>query len=636
MKRILYLIIFLSATNASFAQLDWTEVQIPMSDGQFLAGDVYLPQDWVNGPTILIQTPYWKDLYHFVGLPMGIFFDQDEMDYAMVIVDWRGFFGSAGADYAGAPGRGEDGYDIVEWIAQQEWSDGKIGTWGPSALGRVQFLTAREQPPHLVCMVPQVASPLYEYSEYYVNGVAKTEFLSQLDVLGFGTSPVVYANPYYSNLWTFVENSNQYPNEITVPALMIGGWYDHNIEVMLQTFSDLQSQSAPAVQEQHKLLMGPWVHGGSGTAVVGSNLQGELSYPAAEGWSDSLAFAFFDYHLRGIDNSWQNTPAVQYFQMGDDEWRTADAFPIETQTNTLFLQPDQSLSTQLPATTAEIPFQYNPEDPSPTIGGPTLRTDLEQGPFDQSELVESREDVLVFTSPVLTGDAEVVGAVKVRLGLKTDVADTDVAVRLCDVYPDGRSMLVNCSIHRLRFLNGFTQADEAFLTQGTSYFAEITLPHTALTFKEGHRIRLDVTGSNYPMFNRNMNTGGEMYPNGNGDTLVNPLIASNLLLIGNSQSATSYIELPMTGSFPLLVAATNIQNEFLIYPNPASDEITIETGMTSGNVTFGIFDASGKLIETFTSQGTRINRQVGHLSPGHYTIQCMEGDTPAGVNLVIR
>jgi putative CocE/NonD family hydrolase len=434
-----------------------------------------------------------------------------------------------------------------------------------------------------------------------------------------------------------VENANLYPDEIAIPALMIGGWYDHNIDVMVQTFSDLQSQSAPAMQNQHRLLMGPWVHGGSGTAIVGSNLQGELSYPSAEGWSDSLAFAFFDYHLRGIDNNWQNTPAVQFFQMGDDEWRTADSFPVATQTNTIFLHPDLTLSAQIPSTEAEIAFQYNPEDPSPTIGGPTLRTDLDQGPFDQSELVESREDVLVFTSPVLTDDAEVIGAVKVRLGIKTDVSDTDIAVRLCDVYPDGRSMLVNCGIYRLRFLNGFTQADETFLTDGNGYFAEITLPHTALTFKEGHRIRLDVTGSNYPMFNRNMNTGGEMYPNGNGDTLVNPIIANNLLLIGTTQPATSYIELPMTGNFPVSVYTGTIENDLRVYPNPANDIITIETGVAAqNNANYGILDASGKLIETFTVQSARFEKQVGHLSPGQYTIQCLDMDTPSGVKIVIR
>jgi predicted acyl esterase len=635
-----YLIVFISSVVFSFtvqAQLDWTEVEIPMSDGQFLAGDIYLPPDWESGPTILVQTPYWKDLYHFVGLPMGIFFNQDEMGYAMVIVDWRGFFGSADAAYTGSPTRGEDGYDVVEWIAGQEWSDGKIGTWGPSALGRIQYQTAREQPPHLVCMVPQVASPLYEYSEYYHNGAARTEYLEQTDALGFGTSPLIYANPYYNLLWSFTENANHYPEEITIPTFMIGGWYDHNIDVMIRSFAELQTMSATDVQAQHKLLMGPWVHGGSGTAIIGSNIQGELEYLMAEGWSDSLAFAFFDYHLKDIDNGWNETPAVQYFQMGDDEWRSAPEFPVETQLNTLYLQPDFSMSTDLPSEPAELAFQYDPTDPSPTIGGPTLRIDLDQGPYDQSDLVESRDDILVFTTAELPADADVVGAIKVRLGIKTDVIDTDVAVRLCDVYPDGRSMLVNCGIYRLRFLNGFTLEAETMLIPGDAYFADITLPHTALTFKAGHRIRLDITGSNYPLYNRNMNTGGEMYPDGNGDTLVNPLVAQNLLLVNTSDINTSYIGLPMTGDYPVAVNDFMPSPKILVFPNPASAMLQLELGREMElNTTFGLYDASGKLVHTFSSGSRSFSLDVSAFESGVYTLQNLSGNIPVFEKIVIR
>lgn len=634
MKHFLVLSFYLSCSYSAISQLDWSEVDIPMSDGEFLSGDVYLPPNWESGPVILIQTPYWKDLYHVFGLPLGIFYNQDEMEYAIVVVDWRGFFGSASAAYAGAPSRGEDGYDVVEWIASQSWSDGKIGTWGPSALGRVQFLTAREHPPHLVCIAPQVASPLYSYGEYYENGVARTEYLEQLDFLGFGTSPVIYANPYYNNLWTITENLNDYPDEIDVPVFMAGGWYDHNIDVMIKTFQDLQTVSPAAVQAQHKILMGPWVHGGSGSAIVGSATQGELEYEAAVGWSDSLAFEFFDYYLKGIDNGWNDIPPVTYFQMGDDEWRQAATIPIETNIATYYLGEDFVLNNDLPAEDGELEFQYNPEDPSPTVGGPTLRTDLDQGPFDQSDPVESRDDILVFSTQPLMQDIEVMGKARVKLLVQTDVPDTDIAVRLCDVYPDGRSMLVNCSIHRLRFLNGFTASDEQFLTSGSTYEVEIELPHTAITFKEGHRIRLGISGSNYPLYNRNMNTGGEMYPDGNGDTLVNPVVAHNKLIL-QPDNATSRLELPVVDAPTILVSESELLDELFIYPNPSAGEFLV----SCQNGFYGVLrlcDAKGQLIRTIDMKRTQVFVDWSDLTPGLYHLSCTAGNKTVTKSLVIR
>ena len=637
MKNLTILFLLINAfVIESNAELNWTEVQIPMSDGQTLAGDVYLPDNWTSGPTILIQTPYWKDLYHLFGLPMGIFYNQEEMDYAMVIVDWRGFFGSTDAAYAGSPTRGEDGYQVVEWIAAQEWSDGKVGTWGPSALGKVQFLTAREHPPHLVCIAPQVASPLYEYQEYFYNGAAKTEFIEQLDVLGFGMSPVLYANPYYSFAWTFSETSSQYMDEIDLPVFMLGGWYDHNIETMLQTFQELQNTSAPNVQDQHRLVMGPWVHGGSGTALVGSNLQGQLEYPGAEAWSDSLSFVFFDYYLKEIDNGWDQTPPVQYFQMGDDEWLSSNEWPVSTTNTRLYMHFDQSLSVSTPPLAAAIEFNYNPEDPSPTIGGPTLRTDLDQGPFDQSEEVESRDDILIFNTDVLPADVVVKGAIKVGVAITTDVPDTDVAVRVCDVYPDGRSMLVNCGIYRLRFLNGFELADEAFLQEGEVYQAIVDMPNTAITFKEGHRIRIDVTGSNYPMYNRNMNTGGEMYPNGNGDTLVDPVVAHNALIIDLGTVSGSYVDLPMVGSYPTAMEEIVASSRFSIFPNPTADEITITRNASlAGKTSVSLLDEQGRTVKTWTIFGEKENLDLRTIASGQYNLVIKSGERHETTRLVI-
>jgi predicted acyl esterase len=323
---LIFSFIFLIPCLKSVAQLSPTVDSIPMSDGKKLAVDIYKPNGISSGPVILIQTPYNRLLYRF-GLPLQIGLNLNSSNYIFVITDWRGFYGSAAAAHTGSPSMSEDGYSTVEWIASQSWSNGKVGTWGPSALGRVQFQTAQKNPPHLVCICPLVAAPQYEYVEYFPHGALRTEYVQQLDALGFGLSLLLMAHTVHDNTWTFVENLNDYPDSIRVPCFMIGGWYDHTIEFMLPFFNELRAQSPINVRDKHRLLMGPWVHGGSGIAQVGSATQGELSYPNAAKWNDSLAILFFDYHLRNQSNNWNTTPFVQYYQMGENSWQTSGAWP---------------------------------------------------------------------------------------------------------------------------------------------------------------------------------------------------------------------------------------------------------------------------------------------------------------------
>jgi len=399
---VLIAVITLSGLRSVHGQLLSPVVDsIPMRDGKKLLADVYLPAPNDTFPVILVQTPYNRLAYRFTEVPLFVY-QVSAMSYAMVIVDWRCFYGSASACATGAK-RGEDGYDAVEWIAAQPWCNGKVGTWGPSALGKVQYQTAREQPPHLVCGVPLVAGSQFNYQEYFPGGAARTEFIEQLDGLGFGLSTFLYANTVHNFAWTIAENDSWYPNQIAVPMLLIGGWYDHNVTVMLDLFTGLHSQSPPAVRNDHRLLMGPWAHGGFGPTHVGSSQQGELFYPAAEGWSDSLAIRFFDYWLRNVPNGWGSSPVVQYFQTGENQWQNAPQFPPTGVTDdTLFLHQNGSLLTNPPSTSGTFStISYDPRDPSPTYGGATLRQDLLQGPYDQSDTVESRQDVLLFTSPFI-------------------------------------------------------------------------------------------------------------------------------------------------------------------------------------------------------------------------------------------
>lgn len=612
------------------AQLNPQFDSIAMRDGRKLAITRYHPASCSQCPTILIQTPYNRLAYNIIGLPLNIGYNINSSAYNVVIMDWRGFYGSAGTAYAGSPTRGEDGYDAVQWIAAQSWSDGQVGTWGPSALGRVQYLTAKENPPNLVCIVPLVAGPQYSYQEYYPGGVLRTEYVEQLDNLGFGTSALVLSVPYYNLLWSITESGNYYPDSIQVPALMIGGWYDHNVEVMLDFFAGIRSSSPLAVRDQHRLLMGPWTHGGSGAATVGSSVQGQLTYPNSAEWNDSLALLFFDYHLRGINNGWNSTPYITYYQMGENTWQTSSSWPPAGLSNyTFYLHNDGSLNTVMPGgTAASLSYSYHPLDPSPTVGGPTLRPDLDQGPYDQAPLVESRNDILVHTTAPLLYDAVLKGQAQVHLRVSSDKKDTDFAVRLTDVYPDGRSMLVADGIARMRFRNGYTTADTASMVPGTVYDCILEFPHTAITFLAGHKIRLDITSSNYPRYNRNDNSGGVMYPGMNGDSLANPQTAQNTVYMNSIHP--SYIVLPLESFLDATDEPQELFETVDVFPNPATSQVTLRLGQPADEAyTLVVLDSRGREI-TGLQQSWPIGQQqqtldISAWAPGTYLVQLRRG-----------
>jgi predicted acyl esterase len=611
MRLTLFLLIFLPFPL--FAQLNPEPINIPMRDGQELAADLYLPNQTDSFPVILIQTPYNKNFYKFVGLPLGIGYGLDDSPYAFVILDWRCFWGSIGACTLN-PNRGEDGYDAVEWIAEQSWSDGKVGTWGPSALGGVQFSTAYEQPPHLVCAVPEVAAPWETYHKYYPGGSIKVEQMETLQFL-FGDFSLVINNPYYNLLWQIAEGSTMKPESVEVPMLLVAGWFDHNTEWDMILIDTLANASPTAVKDQHKILIGPWVHGGTGQAAVGTEQQGELSFPEAAGWNHLLETEFFDYHLRGIANGWDERERYIYFQMGDNIWEESEVWPPEeVQYHTLFLfKNGEILPYQSDVGLDKSSFFYDPEDPSPTIGGKTLNDDLLQGPYDQSAEVESRPDVLLFSTPVLEDPLEVQGKIKTRLYVSSDRPDTDFTLRLTDVYLDGRSILLGESILRMRFREGFTEDDESFLTPNEVYPITLEFDDLAHTFLPDHQLRLIVSSSNYPRYNRNMNTGGEMYPNDNIDTLVNPNIAENTLYF--NPVWPSAIELPLANPISSVVHVKEKELELDVFPNPSSSHFTLKG---EGIKDIQVFDRAGREITKFSLQKGERSFIISDLEPGYY------------------
>lgn len=624
MKHVLRLLVCLLIVAPASAQISPTQIDsIPMRDGKKLAADVYITPNSSTAPTIFIFTPYGRQLYQLGGLPLGIGYNLSLSNYNIVIVDWRCRGGSMAACIP-SPDNGQDGYDVVQWISTQSWSDGQVGMWGPSALGRVQYLTAKEHPAALKCIVPLVAGPQYDYEEYYPGGVYRTEYVQQLDALGFGMSTWILAAPTRNLFWQYTENVTDYPDSINVPTFMIGGWYDHTPTFMTEFFDHLRTSSPVAVRNQHRLLMGPWVHGGSGPAQVGSAVQGQLTYTNAAHWNDSLALAFFDYHLRNIANNWNNTPYVQYYQMGDDAWQTSSTWPPSGLQNiNLYLHSGGALDGYTPTNSSGSgTIVYDPRDPSPTVGGPTLLTALDQGPYDQAPAVESRNDILTYSTVTLPQDVVMKGRAQAHLYVTSDQYDSDFAVRITDVYPDGRSMYVVDGIIRLRFRDGFAPGDTSVITPGQVYPVTIDFPPTAITFKAGHKIRVDVTSSIYPQYDCNLNDGGPMYTAGDTATATNQVFV-------NTQYA-SYVTFPLVDFNASVQEQTSMQN-VSVYPNPSSGNVQLMADLeTAADVSISIVDVTGQLVQRmdnvhFTNGMQTIMLPVSSLAPGVYFVTLCNG-----------
>lgn len=503
-------------------------VQIPMRDGQSLAADVFVPKSGKH-PVVLIQTPYDKNLVRpwFAGEGRwgtdSLFTDAN---YAFVITDWRGKFASTAALTPGTqPNLSQDGYDTCAWIAKQEWCDGRIGTWGPSALGRVQYETARANPPNLVCAVPMVMPLNLDYDVYFPGGALWEEFLIMLGRIGFGTQlrDQVAARAVNDDAWkliaarTFVK-----PEDLRVPMLFIGGWYDIYTDSVLGAFEAVRAGGGPKARAHSKLIFGPWVHNRDQLT------NGAIDFPNARLYGMKKARGFLDSWLRDAANGFDSKePAISYYQMGANEWRATNVWPpAGVSDRKFYLLPDRSLSAHPSQRTAPpVTFRYDPNNPVPTIGGHVLDPGLKAGPQDQREKVETRDDVLVFSTPVLESDLAVAGKIRLELSVSSDRPDTDFTGIVTDVYPDGRSMLVSEGIRRMRFRN--TTSREELMKPGEVYSIRIELTNTAITFLKGHRVRVIISSSNYPKYAVNLNDGGAMYKKGNGLVATNRVYADS-------------------------------------------------------------------------------------------------------------
>ncbi|MBS1151691.1 MAG: hypothetical protein H6Q89_3389 [Myxococcaceae bacterium] len=485
------------------------DVSIPMRDGKSLAAFIRVPTDArCKLPVVVIQTPYGKDsakLVWFSGTGADPLFDSK--DYAFVVVDWRGFFGSAAAKVPGAQPFSEDGFDTVEWAGTQSFSNGKVGTWGVSALCVQQFRTAILKPPHLAAAVPIFCSMNTTYEQYYPGGVLRLEYYNFIGFY-FGGG-IILGNPYRNATWQFAEKLLK-PADITVPMLVVAGWYDLYPGGSLGTWSELKSSPAAA---QHRLLIGAWIHQAMGGETAGGRALNpqELLYIDSAKKVQSDSRDFFDLHLRGLTTSAASSwSSVRYVRGGEGTWESAaDWPPTGPLPRTFYLSGDGGLAAAAPAS-GTVTFPYVPLDPSPTLGGATLSAALLHGPTVQGP-VTSRSDARSFAGPLLTQPLRIRGALTLSLDVATNRLDTDFAARLTDVQPDGGHLLLAEGIRRLKLRSSLSTVSG--VDAGVRYTVPVNFTSDlAYTFAVGHRVGLIITSSNFPRFDRNPNTGADFLP----------------------------------------------------------------------------------------------------------------------------
>jgi putative CocE/NonD family hydrolase len=527
-----------------------SNIAVPMRDGVKLYADVYRPAAAGKFPALIVRTPYGKQREGIHENLIGF----AQRGYAVVVQDVRGRFESEGK---WDPFRYEalDGHDAVEWAARQPWSNGKVGMHGGSYLGNVQWQAAAQTPPSLVAIFPVVASTSLYHNTWFHGGAFKLGL-----AMGWGVvrNPrrVMYPQHWhteryapdewrYENLfWKLplktidVESSNQvvqhfrdwvehqsyddywkaisveeHFDRVKVPAHVHGGWFDLLLGGTLNGFTGMRkSGGSERARRETKMIVGPWGHGPS--RKFGDVDFGETAHRAL--FDRNLRW--FDHYLRGEDNGIDREPPVEIFYMGINRWVHHNDWPVPGTRYTPFYlasggransaRGDGVLSTEDRGGAPSDHYTYDPARPVPTLGGnDCCGAPIPAGPIDQRP-VEARDDVLVYTSAILKEPLAIAGPVKMKLFASTDGRDTDYMVKLVDVHPNGFAMNIAEGILRARFRKGLDRME--LLTPGEAYEFEIDMRGTANVFAPGHRIRVDVTSSNFPQYDRNPNTGEDL------------------------------------------------------------------------------------------------------------------------------
>ena len=558
---------------------------VAMRDGVALATDVWIP-DGPPVPTLLVRVPYGKSSMFVLSLAVNPdIFALLDAGYVVVRQDCRGTSASEG-EFIPMASEHEDGVDTIEWVRQQPWSDGVVGMYGASYLGFTQLALAAQKPEGLRAIAPAVTDPDM-YSAWHSpggtltwhNAVFWATFMATSEIqralaAGDGDLDTLMAlagdsadlqispnaklrdampgeqdqladvmswwsdwlsHPERGEFWDKL-SSVSVEGAVTVPALHIGGWFDMFAGSTAREFTRMRAHSASdEVRKGHQLIIGPWDHQ-EYTGIYKDRQFGSAAHIATIGLTESY-LRFYNRWLRGeTDDGGEDAP-VRIFVMGVDEWREEQDWPLpDTEYVDYFLDGagkantgdgDGILRVDPPAGEAIDAYAYDPARPVPSCGGRVWQPSAlnSVGPVDQRE-IETRHDVLCYSSPVLEEAVEVTGHVSLVLHVTSSVPDTDFTGKLLDVHPDGRAIYLTDGILRARYRNSLTTPE--LLEPEAEYEMTLDLSVTSNVFLPGHRIRLEVSSSNYPRYDRNTNTGGDI----NTDTLVECVAATNRVLHG--------------------------------------------------------------------------------------------------------
>jgi putative CocE/NonD family hydrolase len=523
-----------------------------MRDGVVLHADIYRPKREGRFPVLLERTPYDKRGSADLAL------DAAGRGYVVIIQDVRGRYTSEGEWYP-FKHESQDGYDTVEWAAALPYSNGKVGMFGGSYVGATQMLTAIAHPPHLAGICPVVTASNYHdgwtyqggafeqwFNESWTSGLAQDTLnravenrtnaregawqvpLTSYPLFNFkqGTADAnltAFLAPYfldwlshpsYDEYWKRWSIEEHYP-EIRVPALTVAAWYDIFQGGSLRNYMGMKAKAGDAAARQgQRLLVLIGGHAGSGRKI------GDVDFGSAATKydEDDIVVSWYDFLLKGLQNAFASPKRVQIFVMGENNWREEDDWPLARARSTKYflhsagkansVRGDGSLTTEQPPSESSDQFVYDPSNPVATIGGPLCcdAKHLPPGARDQRP-DEARDDVLLYSTPPFSRDFEVTGPVSLELYAKSSAVDTDFTAKLVDVWPDGFAQNLTEGIVRARYRE--SQEQPQLMNPGQVYKFNIDLWATSNVFRKGHLLRLEVSSSNFPRFDRNLNTGEE-------------------------------------------------------------------------------------------------------------------------------
>ena len=591
----------------SIAVID-QKVMMPMRDGIRLATDIYRPKGEGKYPIVFSRTPYnfntWVD-GKMVNGPLQAAYEAVSRGYVYVVQNERGRFFSEGEwDILGTPIT--DGYDALDWMSKQKWSNGKVGLIGCSSTAEWQMAVASQNHPALAAMVAQGfgagvgrVGKFMEQGNWYRGGAQQMLFTSWL----YGTqhdkmAPVLPKGIQQNDLlriqkfydmgpempkvdWALglkhlpvqdiIKNAQgadgiyekmivRKPNDpawfngglyhdnmsLEVPAYWFVSWYDVSSAPNIALFNQVRNAAkSKNVADNQYLVIAPVLHCSFKRATE-NTIVGERSVGDARLNYDELTWGWFDMLLKEQQNDFKSTqPRVRYYTMGSNKWQQAESFPLpNTEIKDFFLSSagkantrngDGALSLTPPSKDIPDAFMYDPMNPVGSYGGNVCCTGnaVQGGSFDQSQM-ELRNDILVYTSEKLVEGVEITGFIESTLFVSSTGLDTDVTIKLIDVYPDGKAYNLDETIQRLRYRDGYEK--EVFMEKNKVYKVDLTPMVTSNYFAAGHKIRIEVSSSNFPRFDRNLNTGGNNYDEAKGIVVENK--------IHHSKQYPSVIKLP--------------------------------------------------------------------------------------------